>query len=45
MTSSAVEIMFLEISLAIHLYLLALVLMLNSLISKQEKVEVVQVGS
>ena len=36
--------MFLEISLAIHLYLLALVLMLNSLISKQEKVEV-QVGS
>ena len=38
------NVMFLEISLAIHLYLFALVLMLNSLISKQEKVEV-QVGS
>ena len=34
---SRVAAMFLEISLLVHLYLLALVVMLNSLISKEEE--------
>ena len=34
---SRVAAMFLELSLMVHLYLLALVVMLNSLISKEEE--------